>query len=193
LILILHFYPLKRLLYDSEKMASRKGPGKFKPGANIDFTQVVPKFLQGRMENTPKPRNADDSDDENSKPTYVDVPEGKERPDREDEAPTIVADPEIMDLLAKQEFELVDGKLERKVQEQMETTLPKDDSDPIFGKKARVKKAAHDVASKSSEDGKDISIEKNMKKRPASSDPEANNPSKRAEKKKLSFDDEENI
>lgn len=171
-------------------MASKKTGGKFKPGSNVDFTPIIPKFLQGRMDPAPKRRSTDDSDDEDGKPVILGMPEGKERPDMEDEAPTIVADDEIMALLAKQEVVVADGKLERKAAEQESSKAPKDDSVIEFGTKSRAKKVAateKPITTNTNEDS-------NTKKRPSNSNAETNLKEKREVKKKmLSFDDEEDI
>lgn len=169
-------------------MASRKPAGKIKPGANIDFTPVIPKFLQGRMESAPKRRNPDDSDDEDNKPVILEMPEGKDRPELEDEAPTIVADDDILALLAKQEVVLGEGKLERKQPESEKLSGPKDEDEVAFGAKSRAKKTEKPAAESIAED------DSKTKKRPSASDPEHNLPKKReAKKKMLSFDDEEDI
>lgn len=172
-------------------MASRKPAGKFKPGANVDFTPIIPKFLQGRMESTPKRRNHDDSDDEENRPAILEMPEGKDRPELEDEAPTIVADDDIMALLAKQEVVVGEGKLERKKTETAKPDGPKDEEEVSFGAKSRAKKTAPVEKPATDSDSK---ADANDKKRPSASDPEQNLPKKReAKKKMLSFDDEEDI
>lgn len=167
------------------------GGGKLKPGASIDFTPVIPKFLQGRMDSGPKKKDDDDED----APTIVyDMPEGKERPDMEGEGPTIVADDEIMALLAKQELVLVDGKLERKESEKSEKKEENDDSVVEFGKRSRAKKSANDSASNKVDGDNKPANDANPKKRASNSNAEDNNPKKReAKKKMLSFDDEEDI
>lgn len=177
-----------------DNMSNHRGPSKKKPGANVDFTPVIPKFLQGMIKPNPKPREEGDSDGDDSKPTLVDLPKGKERPDLEDEAPTIVADDEILALLAKQEHKLVDGKFERISTAQDDSQARNDDSAVEFGKKARPKKAGLDSTQKSSSTATTTSNDKETKKRPAETNAETLNPTKRVEKKKmLSFDDEEDL
>ena len=175
-------------------MASRKPAGKFKPGSNVDFTPVIPKFLQGRMESNDKIRCADDSDGERREPRKLEMPEGKERPDLEDEAPTIVADDEIMALLEKQQVVVGDGKLEFKVEQTAGAKVTGNDSVVEFGTKARAKKSAPSTASAPEKSTEKAVADKNTKKRSAQTDVESSNPVKRAEKKKmLSFDDEEDL
>lgn len=172
-------------------MASRKPTGKSKPGANVDFTPIIPKFLQGRMSAEPKRRNPNDSDDEDSKPVILEMPEGKDRPDLEDEAPTIVADDDIMALLAKQEVVVVDGKLQKKAVDTEQPEAPKGDAAVEFGARPRAKKAA--VSNKLNIEEEKEGDAKN-KKRPSISDPETNlNKKREAKKKMLSFDDEEEV
>jgi hypothetical protein len=175
-------------------MSNHKGPSKYKPGTNVDFTPVIPKFLQGRMRPSAQPRRDDDSDGDEAKPTFLDLPEGTERPNLEDEAPTIVADDDILALLAKQEVVVADGKLERKSPGTIDAKDGKDENVVEFGKRSRPRKAALSSGSHSSESVKSTTSDINTKKRPSETDPESGNPTKRPEKKKLlSFDDEEDL
>lgn len=175
-------------------MASRKQGGKLKPGANIDFTPIVPKFLQGRMEGSNKRREDDDLERETGDEITKKALEGKERPEMEDEAPTIVADDDIMALLEKQQVVVGDGKLEFKGEQTVEPKAQNDDSIVEFGAKPRSKKVATVARNNPDSTIEKAVDDKNTKKRPASADAEASNPVKRAEKKKmLSFDDEEDL
>lgn len=170
------------------------GKAKRTPNANVDFVQIIPKFLQGKMSATPKPKDLDDTDDDSAPTLVVQEPERPDRPDLEDEAPTIVADDDVMALLAKQELVYSDGQLVRKEASSTTESEPTTADDAVeFGKK---KKKAIAEPSQASKDGDKVDKSKeSSKKRIAEGEPSGTPSSKKkiAQKTKLSFDDEEDV